>query len=50
MPVHGMHGITRVKIKLLWCDYFDVQKKKYSKDKVFEIGFIVNSKKVRTKM
>lgn len=38
-----------VKVKLLWCDHFDVQRKKYSKDKVFQIGFIVNSKKVKAK-
>lgn len=49
MLADSMHGITHVKVKLLWCDHFDVQRKKYSKDKVFQIGFIVNSKKVKAK-
>lgn len=45
----SMHGITYVKVRLLWCDHFDVQRKKYSKDKIFQIGFIVNSKKSKGK-
>lgn len=48
--VDSMHGITRSKVKLPWCGHFDVQRKKYSKDKVFQIGFILNSKKVKAKM